>query len=247
MLLSRSSALARCREEIQMTKFPIAAACASILIAATGGLGAPGDAQAAVYRGIFDPEDANYRWSGTHEFVVADACLESDGWQVANDGYACEVTLVAGSLTVTNKQGTPGVGDDYTETIDFTDFGFIPNSVDIFGLYVLEGELAGVDSFWIGPFVFANGAQLGGNWYLQWESGFAPDFEEAGAVLSKPPGDPVYLYRCPDPLASCVEATPGLFAVPTFVRQTVPEPGSLGLAAGALAGLWWARRRRSVV
>lgn len=223
-----------------MFKRPIAAACSSIVVALVGALGLAAETNAARYTGTFDPETTQYKWSGTHEFDVGNACLSSNGWKAANDPYTndCAVALTGGSLTVLDKIA------NVQETIDFS--GITPN-FNIWGIYVEGNELAGVDSDLIGQLFFDTDPLDDFEWWLRWESGKAPtaDYQANedggfyGYSYTQNLIDPVYLSRCTDD--ECIQPT-GPADIVTFTR--VPEPGSLGLVGAALAGVWLARRRR---
>lgn len=250
-----------------MMKSAIGAACATVLVALTGGLFTPTATHAAaVYTGTFDPQDANYQWEGTHRFAVSEACLLSDGWRSANAGYGCDAQLLGGSLSLRRKTGP----DQGFKTLTFGEF---PTS-NVWGVFIRDGQLAGVDTYLTGPlrFTAAEEAVLfdapifeGGGLSLRWESGKAPLSEvptnlfanfNQGVVGNKSYVqslvDPVYLYRSLGNSDNYREVTPGQSAQNVTFRPagapglTVPEPGSLalvGVALAAAAALF--RRRRS--
>jgi len=178
-------------------KNSIGAACATVLVALAGGLATPTASHAAVYGGVFDPENTFYQWSGTHRFVVDDACLNTNGWKAVNyEGTCGSVSLTGGSLKVKNKTVSAPYG--YEETILF---GANPPwpvegpGYPIFGINVVNNELVGVDSTEFGAFRFIgpafapnpfNGSEfasdplaavivlpnpLSGDWFLRWDTG----------------------------------------------------------------------------
>ncbi len=248
-----------------MFKPPFAAATTAVLITLSGGLFGLGEAHArAIYTGTFDPSGPKYAWSGTHQFSVDFACLATDGWKAVNGAVVYDaasgqfdygdcgsesggqVGLLGGSLTLLDRRA------DVQETVAFQDRGEGTFS-DIWGIFVKNGQLAGVDTDAIlGLVNFADPALSAIDWNLRWESGKAPDYAynvrpvSPYSYLYAPSTiDPVYLVGCtgmfPDPV-NCFAATDQPARDVTFAR--VPEPGTLGLVGAALAGLALAARRR---
>lgn len=246
-----------------MTKSPIGAACACILVALAGGLATPTASHAAVYGGAYDPENANYRWFGNHLFAVADACLVGDGWKRVNSdlGYGgCgSAQLIGGDLTVVNKLGTPSLLDDVSRTLLFSNFPFIPTSLNpltapVWGVNIVGGELVGVDSFEIGSFTFAaaDAGTHGGDWFLRWSSGRGAfcDLYSCGGRTGEAagePADPLAVARPTVFLTNRIAGDPnGLvpLASDRVTFQRVPEPGTVALVLAALGACWVSRRRR---
>jgi hypothetical protein len=256
-----------------MMKSPVGAACASVLIALAGGLATPMASHAAVYGGVFDPENANYKWFGNHLFEVDDACLIGDGWKKVNaepgygDGSYCgSASLIGSDLTVVNKLGNlanPGI--PVSKTLQFADpaFDFIPNTSDVWGVNIVGGQLVGIDTFEIGDFIFSDDNPLdpthGGQWQLRWTSGRGDYcllyFGEScgfsaigalGAFSASPMNDP--LGPRPDviltnSIAGTNAALPQGTTTFSLQRRDLPEPTTVTLVLAALGAGWLSRRR----
>jgi hypothetical protein len=244
-------------ESNNMMKHSIGAACATALVALAGGLVTPTASHAAVYGGVFDPENANYKWFGNHVFTVADACLLSDGWKRVNDiEYGCgSASLSGGDLTVVAKRGTPSPLDDVSKTLQFADFpSFIPSTSRVWGVNIVGGQLVGVDTFEIGDFTFTDpGTTHQGDWQLRWTSGNGdycdlyfciPERPQAGA----PGAEISNTMRGARPDVILTSDFLGPTALPqgatlTFQRLDVPEPATFTLVMAALGAGWLTRRR----
>jgi hypothetical protein len=245
-----------------MMKSPIGAACATVLVALVGGLATPTASHAAVYGGVFDPENDSYKWFGNHIFEVDDACLIGDGWKKVNaepgygDGSYCgSARLSGGDLTVVNKFGTlanPGV--PVSKTLQFADFGFIPNTIDVWGVNIVGGELVGIDTFEIGDFTFADpGTTHLGDWQLRWTSGNGdfcvlygcarPGMGSFGSPIANPMGGVSPDVFLTNSLLGTNQQLPQGATV-TFQRLNVPEPTSVTLVLAALGAGWLTRRRK---
>lgn len=245
-------------EVTKVLKSSIGVACATVLVALAGGLVTPTASHAAVYAGVFDPENANYKWFGNHVFSVDDACLVGDGWKEVNSntGYGCgSARLVGGDLTVVNKFGTPSLLDDVSRTLQFTNFGFIPTSINplntpIWGVNIVGGELAGIDTLEIGDFTFLPTTTTlthGGNWKLRWSSGQGLRctlYDLSSCSLPAPPitGPRVFLTNTLDGDPNAVLESTGPALLVSF--QRIPEPGTAALVLAAMGAGWLARRRK---
>ena len=243
-----------------MIKNSIGAACATVLVALAGGLATPTASHAAIYGGVFDPENANYKWLGNHIFTVDDACLVGDGWKQVNSYDGCgSAALTGGDLTVINKQ--PPSGPEVSKTLQFADFpSFIPNTVGVWGVNIVGGQLVGIDTLEIGNFIFAapESTHLG-NWQLRWtsgnggfcllyfcEEGRPASSESFGAPLSSSTNS-----ARPDViLTNTIDGNPTGIPLPqgttrfTLQRLDVPEPATVPLVLAALGAAGWMTRRR---
>ena len=243
-------------EVTKVLKSSIGVACATVLVALAGGLVTPTASHAAIYAGVFDPENANYKWFGNHVFSVDDACLVSDGWKRVNRniGYGCgSARLVGGDLTVVNKLDALNPLDDVSRTLQFTPFGFIPTSIDplntpIWGVNIVGGELAGIDTLEIGDFTFlpADSDTHGGDWKLRWSSGqglFCTLYDLPSCSLPAPPVIPtVFLTNILNGDPNDVLRSTGPAELVSF--QRIPEPGTAALVLAAMGAGWLARRRK---
>ncbi len=250
-----------------MFKSSMGAACATVLVALAGGLATPTASHAIVYGGVFDPVNANYRWSGNHVFDISEACLAGpSGWRAVNDGYGCTGGLIGGDVTVVNRQ--PPLGPEESRTLLFSNIlasainPINPNQPFVWGVYVDDGLVRGIDTLETSFFGFgiANQSTHGGNWSLEWTSGRAtstycalfplaplclpgrPEFEGASASLNA---------RDPDPLAAVLlrNFNPGFneFLPPrsdSVTFQRVPEPTTVTLVLAALGAIALTRRRQ---
>ena len=246
-----------------MFKSSMGAACATVLVALAGGLTTPTATHAAIYGGVYDPENANYKWFGNHIFTVDDACLVGDGWKRVNTepGYGgCgSAALTGGDLTVINKQ--PPSGPAVSKTVQFLSFpSFIPNTNEVWGVNIVSGQLVGVDTFEIGDFTFADpGTTHLGDWQLRWtsgnggfcllyfcEEGRPASSESFGAPLSSSTNS-----ARPDViLTNTIDGNPTGIPLPqgttrfTLQRFDVPEPTTITLVLAALGATWLTRRRK---
>ena len=246
-----------------MFKSSMGAACATVLVALAAGLATPTASHAAVYGGVFDPENGNYKWFGNHLFDVADACLIGDGWKKVNaepgygDGSYCgSARLIGSDLTVVNKRETLDPSDDVSKTLQFADFAFIPSTSGVWGVNIVGGELVGVDTFSIGDFIFADpGPTHAGQWQLRWTSGngdrcllYGACIAAAGvAGLAAPQASSMSGHR-PDvfltnSIAGTNAALPQGTTTFSLQRRDLPEPTTVTLVLAALGAGWLTRRR----
>lgn len=208
----------------------------ALAIGATASLTVMEPAHAVVYRGVFDPENTEWRWSGTQEFDIDATCL--DGSLYAAPDYYC-ATLTGGTLELTNKLLNGGLG----ETITF-DFASIFSATDRrfgFNSTIERGGVLGVSStflFFDNVDNFSDGS-LDGIYALRWSYSLENDL-----VF----GRQIDLFRCTDNAGSSCVSLAGPTTTFTLEReqaQALPEPASFGLAGLALIGLALTRVRRN--
>jgi hypothetical protein len=197
---------------------------------AFGVLTAPADA--APYRGTFDPAD----FSGEYIINVDPSCL-TDGWH-ANAG-PCAATLLSAYADVVSTSPSP----TYNGRLTFAPPA-ISSSSQLFGLYVSGGKIDSFDTDLL-PYQTAVGPTPD-SWWLQFVSGHMPPppcnycYSEPlvgpEGVAALPKG--VYLYA----------NNLGIVGTAQYIGPAqdigVPEPGTLTLLLGALGGGWLTRRRR---
>jgi PEP-CTERM motif len=213
--------------------------CAAVV----AGLGLCGNAAAVVYSSTFDPPNFN----GTATFDVSQGCLDVGNGFAINHSGTCTVTWLS---AVVNFTDAPGLTFSYAS--------LLPDSDIVFSVWIDDGELGGVRSGALGPVIISgsSNSSFNGPWWIQFE--FEP-FSDLFSALDGPPSSGlfgfgvVYLYtgtctptdigapictRNQDPIETA--------HVENFTRVTqVPEPGTLVLILGAVAGAWLARRRAS--
>lgn len=220
-------------------------------VAVAGTLGIVGNASAAVlYQGTFDPVN----FSGTYQIKVDNDCLtmSPNGW-IANAGtndfttgdFTCNVSLQSISASVVSTSPDPV----YTGTLDFAP-PEISSSSQLYGVNVVGGALDSLDT----DLIHHVGASpsTSDDWWLQFTSAnidpcfldpYSCIFIDAlnvGPQVELPKG--VYLYYGVEPTIGQPAGT----AEYTGIQQ-IPEPGTLALGLGALAGGWLSRRRKKPV
>jgi hypothetical protein len=126
------------------------------------------------------------------------------------------------------------------------------DTVDIWGIDVRGGALAGLDTFPIGPGVVSDNSDtaLNGSWWIQWWDGvYSLDYgvgqETLINTVSLEKGETAPCGATPFVNGVQCSGVVSTALTVTFT-QTTPEPGSLGLLLGALGAGWWARRRKDV-
>lgn len=198
-------------------------------------------AQAAVYVGNWDPAFgpplSDVGWRGSATFTIDDSCLAlADGSYIAPACMGAAATPVVTDMVVELYD----VGDVTQATKATMNFGDLLVS-DVLKIGVLGGELVGLETVLSAPFqVNLNDVRNSGNpndyWYFYLGFKFSTLGEPISAILAADPVDnpPPQFYSSETPTFTLerVGAPPA----------SVPEPGSLLLAAAALAALAWARR-----
>lgn len=216
-------------------------------------------ADAKFYGGGFDPLDFN----GYAVFSLNSAC-ETDGIHFQGVG-GCLFNLAALYVTLDNGatssdlvvQSNPpaGLGTPNSK---------LPDYFDMWSLYYQGGNLAWVDTGFIGGFSAADTADFPGKWWVQFVA--AP----SGGTSTVNLDTNVFLYNNPtsrstnctqaltipyvhtywdcdgDPATPAPAGVDGFREVATLDRPVaaVPEPGTLALLLGGAGAGWVARRRK---
>lgn len=186
------------------------------------------------YVSFFDPPD----FEGTSTFRIAKSCLAGgDGYRFSTS-QGCSSNFGWTGATVTLK-------DPNSQTEQSNTFN-IPFLGQIEYIYVEGGHLAGVNSQKTQPVVISSpNSNFNGAWTIEFN--FPPPpitvTMDGGNTLAPATHLSFGTVSLCDSLseAGCSEAT-----VFGFTPQSVPEPGTLGLAFGALGIMgWFVRGRRA--
>jgi hypothetical protein len=195
---------------------------------------------AAPYRGVFDPTN----FAGEYIINVSAACIATDGWHANTEEGICAQSLFSAYADVVSDDTSPYT---YTGRLNFAPPAISSSSV-LFGIYSYGGLIRSFDT----DLIPHNGASpsTDDDWWIQFTSGHAcyggpcedgPPFIITGALPPDPSQTGVYLYLNSQ-LAPIARAD---FIGPAVdIGGTIPEPGTIGLVLGGLAGGWLARRRR---
>jgi hypothetical protein len=188
--------------------------------AALAGLSAP--SQAIIYSSVFDPPD----FFGTATFDVSPACLSSGPGLVANAG-PCTVTWLSALVTL--------IDGPNQFTFDFAP-SLLPSTSVVNSIWVQGGELAGVNSDPLGPYLVLTSPDpdLNGPWWIEFLFGPLGAFGYGVVNLytgmcADVPGRPCV--RNPDPVS--VADVEGFFRV--------PEPSTALLLLLAAVTMGWTR------
>lgn len=230
----------------------------TLMLVAGASLLAAVTADAAVYRGKWDPaygaDLPNLGWEGFADFEIKDNCLsgiDGDGW-VSNTDGDCK-----GLLSIVSAEVTLYALDDSASdvTLSYSSAkvlagGNLPKVDRMWVDYIGPGQQAQVKAvdgwFWLpettnASFAVASSKPYVGAAYWLGFNGFAPN-GEAEARL----GSCSYMILAFD--CSLNNNDPRNGGAPAAMTITpVPEPQAyaLGLASLAVVGVWTRRRRRS--
>src|SRR5437867_10657556 len=195
-------------------------------------------ADASFYPGHIDPGGTGLvpGFTGDAVFDIAATCVPTGftGWLAAGSGGCGNATVYSADIDLYSvSPADPPFPGAVVGTFSLAEIDFWP----IFGVYVLDGALAGVDTGLMGPEA-GTGFWTGSDFFLQFVSGFAPG---DGIALV----DPAYIYlngNISNP--GTVTFGPPCDTPTDCLVAPAPEPGTLGLILGALGGGWLARRRK---
>jgi hypothetical protein len=217
-------------------------------------------ASGAYYPGKMDPGGTGTvpGWNGTAIFQIDSSCVPAGftGWMATNQnpgvcsGCGNASVFSANVLLYSKSPSTPPgpVLDSFTLGTSNTHGLPNPPTFDIVGVYDLNGQLDGVDTFAMGP-VSGSSTYSADNFWLQFVSGFCnPDIASCPALGPDASG---YLFYQPGGEGNILTGNvanvtfgPSCDNNPVGCR-VVPEPGTLGLIAGALGAGWLIRRRKA--
>ncbi|MBA3505320.1 MAG: hypothetical protein H0T80_06005, partial [Betaproteobacteria bacterium] len=171
-------------------------------------------AHAVVYPASFDPGGNGFDipgFNGTAVFDIDPGCVPVGftGWQPTSANTGSGSCGAASLLSANVTLYSTATGDPPNPGIPLGSFSLGPASpgvFDVLGVYVVNGNLAGVDTDPLGP-VFGTGIYVSDQFWLQFVSGFCefgctpvppmlPPPGDGGELFlsAKAPGDPAYIF-----------------------------------------------------
>ena len=205
-------------------------------------LGAYGQAQAAIYRGSWDPAFGapfdslgnNLGWKGSATFLVPDACLSSSGW-IDNTltGCAAGGMKVLGATVNFYNASTDPFGVHILETLTFS------NPVaQVYSMQITANQLAGVSSGFSNSLLANNPLAGNGTDYFGLKFFHSTTYGN-GASLFYTQGyqDPSCAYPA---TSECGHSN----TTPNVTYALVPEPATVALVLAGLAAIGLVARRR---
>ena len=225
----------------------------TLAMAAAGSLFAVVTADAAVYRGKWDPVYGsalpNLGWEGTADFAISDTCLSIldnsfSGW-IDNKSGACKggLSIISADVTLYALDNSePSVDLSYSSASIFQG-GNLP---DVSRMYfdAATGDLKGVDGgFWFPEFTnasFAVASNYKGSAFWLGFGGYTPGGEAEARLANCS-----YKWTALEcSLNNNDPANGGVAAVMTITPVPEPKAYALALASLAVVGVWTRRRRR---
>lgn len=188
-------------------------------------------AHAAVYQLTFGGSGVSL----SAQIQLDPSCLGANGWQ-ASDPYTYDPYDYKCSASVSSAKLSLDSGGPDAQTVDFA--GLLPDPKAVVGVNVVDGQLAGLDSYLIGS-VYVPAGAFNGYYWLQFDSGTGH-----GVGPIQPPVDPVFVFHNSSECIVGCQSAPSLRIVELASVTQVPEPASWSLILAALGAVWLVRRRR---
>lgn len=216
---------------------------AAIILAAA--LGASGQAQAAVYRGVWDPAFGassvfpSLGWKGTATFSIPDACLADSGWiafdnACANNGGMKVLGATVGFYDAINDRS----GTNILETLAFSNPMWL-----VYSMEITDHKLTGVSAgFSESVRAYYSLAGSGTNYFaLTFFPGDGSGTGKGASLFYTRAGqNPTCAYPGPSSSANCGYST----TTPNVTYALVPEPATVALVLAGLAAIGLVARRR---